>query len=233
MKVLLADDDRDLVDLLRYTFQRAGYSVVTAFDGEMALRALKAEAPDLVVLDLMMPKRNGMEVLKDARRDGDVPIIVLTGLGDEDHVVSALELGADDYLVKPFRPRELRARAQSLLRRSTSDSTSQPKMALPLALGDIKLDPNAREVSVAGAATQLTRTEFDLLHYLMRNREVVLSASDIIAAVWGYEADENDEVVKVAISRLRRKIEHDPSNPRYIVTVHGVGYKFQSKETDM
>ena len=229
MKVLLADDDRDLVDLLRYTFQKTGYQVVMAFDGDMALRALKTEEPDLVVLDLMMPKRNGMEVLKEARRDGNVPIIMLTALGDEDHVVGALELGADDYLVKPFRPRELRARAQCLLRRSRP-AYHDHSTAISITVGAIKLDPNAREVRVAGEPVQLTRTEFDLLHQLMRHRDRVFSASELIESVWGYEADENDDVVKVNISRLRRKIEADPAEPRYIVTIHGVGYKFQSKE---
>lgn len=228
MKVLLVDDDRDLVDLLSYTFQKTGYNVVTAFDGDMALNVLKSEVPDLMVLDLMMPKRDGMQVLKEARRDGDLPIIMLTALGDEDHVVGALELGADDYLVKPFRPRELRARAQSLLRRSRQSRATQ-NSPVSLVIGDIKLDPNAREVTVAGELIQLTRTEFDLLYQLMRNRDCVIRSTDLIAHVWGYDADENDDVVKVNISRLRRKIEPDPAMPRYIVTAHGVGYKFQSK----
>ncbi|MBI5651849.1 MAG: response regulator transcription factor [Chloroflexi bacterium] len=231
MKILVADDDRDLVDLLRYTFQRDGYAVALAYDGEMAVRAAQSECPDLVVLDLMMPKRNGMEVLGEIRRHGNTPVIMLTALGDEEHIVNALEIGADDYLVKPFRPRELRARTQALLRRSRSAGKVQEKSAVPLTFGEVKLDPGSRSVTIADRSLQLTRTEFDLLHYLMLNRDMVVSASDIIGAVWGYDADENDEVVKVNVSRLRRKLEQDPANPRYVINVHGVGYKFQSKES--
>ncbi len=228
MKILLADDDRDLIDLLRYAFQRDGHSVVMAFDGEAALRMIQSESPDLVVLDLMMPKRDGMQVLKELRRSKNVPVIMLTALGDEDHVVDALQLGADDYLVKPFRPRELRARAQALLRRSRDPLTSS-KPAQPIEVGDVALDPGTRQVSVQGRPAQLSRTEFSLLHYLMLNRNVIVSPSDIIANVWGYEADENDQVVKVTVSRLRRKLETDPSNPQYIVNVPGVGYKFHDE----
>jgi two-component system response regulator VicR len=226
MKVLLADDDRDLIDLLRYSFQRDGYSVFMAFDGEAALRMIQSEVPDLVILDLMMPKRNGMEVLKEMRRSCTAPVIVLTALGDEGHVVDALQYGADDYMVKPFRPRELRARAQSLLRRSRNSTTASLKSALPIVIGAVALNPRTREISVDGHPVQLSPTEFSLLHYLMLNRNVVISPSDIIANVWGYEADQNAEVVKVTVSRLRRKIENDPANPRYVINVPGVGYRF-------
>jgi two-component system response regulator VicR len=226
-KILLADDDRDLVDILRYTFQRDGYSVLLAFDGEMALRMLQSESLDLVVLDLMMPKRNGMEVLREMRLSSNVPVIVLTALGDEDHVVDALQLGADDYLLKPFRPRELRARAAALLRRSRSQPKPRDKSLQPIELGNVMLNPNTRQVTVAGQPVQLSRTEFSLLHYLMVNRNIALALSDIMANVWGYDANENDEVVKVTVSRLRRKMEADPAHPRYIVNVPGVGYMFQ------
>jgi DNA-binding response OmpR family regulator len=226
-KILLADDDRDLVDILRYTFQRDGYSVLLAFDGEMALRMLQSESLDLVVLDLMMPKRNGMEVLREMRLSSNVPVIVLTALGDEDHVVDALQLGADDYLLKPFRPRELRARAAALLRRSRSQPKPRDKSLQPIELGNVMLNPNTRQVTVAGQPVQLSRTEFSLLHYLMVNRNIALALSDIMANVWGYDANDNDEVVKVTVSRLRRKTEADPAHPRYIVNVPGVGYMFQ------
>ena len=226
-KILLADDDRDLVDILRYTFQRDGYSVLLAFDGEMALRMLQSESLDLVVLDLMMPKRNGMEVLREMRLSSNVPVIVLTALGDEDHVVDALQLGADDYLLKPFRPRELRARAAALLRRSRSQPKPRDKSLQPIELGNVMLNPNTRQVTVAGQPVQLSRTEFSLLHYLMVNRNIALALSDIMANVWGYDANDNDEVVKVTVSRLRRKMEADPAQPRYIVNVPGVGYMFQ------
>lgn len=230
MKILLVDDDRDLIDLLRYSFQRDGYAVVMAFDGDAAVRLAQTESPDLVVLDLMMPKRNGLQVLKELRRSSDVPVIMLTALGDEDHVVEALQLGADDYLVKPFRPRELGARAQALLRRSRNRSLQRKRIPLPIRIGDVSLDPGTRHVTVGDRPVQLSRTEFSLLHYLMLNHNLTLGLSDIIANVWGYAADENAEVVKVTVSRLRRKIEHDPANPRYITNVPGVGYRFQFDE---
>jgi DNA-binding response OmpR family regulator len=230
MKVLLADDDRDLVDLLRYAFQRDGYAVITAFDGEAALRVLQSESPDLVILDLMMPKRNGIEVLREIRRHANMPVIMLTALGDEEHVVNALQIGADDYLVKPFRPRELMARAQALLRRSRDHADAQERGSQPLSLGGVTLDSGAREVTAGGRPVQLTRTEFELLHYLMLNHDMVVRLSDIVANVWGYDAEGNEELVKVAISRLRRKLEKDSACPRCIVNVQGVGYKFQSKD---
>ncbi len=229
MKVLLVDDDRDLVDLLRYSFQRDGYKVVMAFDGEAATHVFELESPDLVVLDLMMPKRSGMEVLKRIREESEVPVIVLTGVGDEDHLVNALEFGADDYLVKPFRPRELRARARALLRRNKTRVESHVKPTKPLVIGALTLDPLARQVSMGDKFLQLTSKEFALLHYLMLNRDVVLKVSDIMANVWGYDSASNDEVLKVTVYRLRHKIETDPAHPQYIVNVPGQGYTFRYK----
>jgi two-component system response regulator VicR len=231
-KILLVDDDRDLVDMLRYIFQREGYTIITAYDGEVALRAFKAESPDLIVLDLSMPKRSGFQVLQEIRRMSKVPVIVLTCLGDEDHLVTALEGGADDYLAKPFRPRELKARTSALLRRAQHGKESRDKALKPLLLGDISLNAKTTDVFVAGRVVKLTRTEFALLQYLMVNYDIVLSQSDIIANVWGFDAEGNDDLVRVTISRLRRKIEPDPTSPRYIVTVPGVGYRFIFKHQD-
>lgn len=227
-KILFVDDDRDLVGILRYTFQRDGYSVVTAFDGEAGLRAIKAEIPDIVVLDLMMPRRSGIEVLEEMRQFKNVPVIVLTALGDEENVVSALGLGADDYVVKPFRPRELKARVQALVRRSRGKIEAQDALTAPLDLAGVKLNPVSHEVIVGNRPVSLTRTEFALLQYLMANHDAVIAVPEIVASVWGYEAEESDEVVKVTVSRLRRKIEPDPAKPRYIINLPGVGYKFQS-----
>jgi DNA-binding response OmpR family regulator len=225
MKILLADDDRDLVDMLRYVFQRDGYSVFTAFDGDATLRAFQAESPDLIVLDLLMPKKSGLEVLTEIRRVSKVPIIVLTSLGDEENTVNALDGGADDYLAKPFRPRELRARVKSQLRRGLNQTEGDEKPK-PLLIGDIQINARTQEVSVSGRFVKLTPTEFALLQHLMVNYDQVLGSSDLIANVWGYDAEGNEELVRVTISRLRRKIEPDPSSPRYIVTVPGVGYRF-------
>jgi DNA-binding response OmpR family regulator len=227
-KILLVDDDRDLVGILRYAFQKDGYTVVAAYDGEAGLRAIKAEAPDIVLLDLMMPHASGMEVLEGLRRFKKVPVIVLTALGDEDNVVSALELGADDYVVKPFRPRELKARVQALARRGQSKADGNEALSVPLVHGGVRLDPRSHEVAVDARPVPLTRTEFALLQYLMTNHDTVIRVPEIVDNVWGYEGEESDEVVKVTILRLRRKLEPDPANPRYIINVPGMGYKFQS-----
>ncbi len=228
-RVLLVDDDRDLVGVLRYTFQRDGYAVSTAFDGDDALRAIQTDSPDLVVLDMRMPRRRGMDVLREMSSYKNLPVIVLTALGDEDNIVNALALGADDYVVKPFRPRELRARARALLRRSRGKVEAKDQPAPTLALGDVTLDPATRDVRVLNRPVQLTRTEFALLHYLMNKHDTVVGIPDIVGSVWGYDAEENDEVVKVTVSRLRRKLEPDPANPRYVLNVPGAGYKFQTR----
>lgn len=227
-QVLLVDDDRDLVDLLRYAFQRDGYTVAAAYDGEAGVRAFQANAPDLIILDMTMPRRTGMEALRDIRSTSQVPVIVLSALGDEDHVVTALQIGADDYITKPFRPRELMARAHSLLRRSADQPGDSGKNTQTLLLGNVSLDPAKHEVKIAGAPVPLSRMEFSLLQYLMINANVTLSVSNIITNVWGYAADENEEVVKVTISRLRKKIEPEVASPRLILNVPGVGYRFEA-----
>lgn len=228
LKILLADDDRDLVQVLVYAFEREGFAVTTALDGDAAVARAEAESPDLIVLDLMMPKRSGMAALGALRKFSATPILVLTALSDEDQVVRALELGADDYLVKPFRTRELKARIHALLRRTQGTRGADKQGPRQLVTGSVRLDLDAYLVSANGQTSHLTRTEFGLLHYLMLNHDRVMSVPEIIANVWGYDAEENDKVVKVFVSRLRRKIEPDPSNPRTIVNVPGLGYKFQS-----
>lgn len=229
MKVLVADDDRELVELLDYALKRDGHRVVSAYDGLTALQLIQMEKPDLVLLDVNMPKQDGLEVLRELRRRSKVPVLVLTVRTDEDSVVTALELGADDYVYKPFRPRELRARVRSLLRRHQGWSEMNMAVTEKLLFGDICLDPLSRQVSVRGEAVKLTPTEFSLLHFLMLNRDGVVRPSSIVANVWGYDADETDDVVRVFVSRLRRKIERDPSNPRSIVNVPGFGYMFQAE----
>lgn len=230
MKLLLADDDRELVELLRYAFNRDGHRMITAYDGATALQLFQVERPDLVLLDVNMPKRSGVEVLREIRRRSKVPVLMLTVQADEDSVVNALEYGADDYVTKPFRPRELRARVRALSRRRQDWPESNGHHMEKIAFGDIQLDPVPREVRVRGEQVKLTPTEFSLLHFLMLNHNVVVRPSSIMANVWGYDADETDDVVRVCISRLRRKIELDPSNPRCLVNVSGVGYKFQTPE---
>ncbi len=232
MKILVADDDHDLVDLIRYGFHREGYSVVTSFDGETTLRVFQAENPDLIVLDMLMPKRSGLEVLQEIRKKTDVPILVLSAQRDEDYIVNALYKGADDYMVKPFGPRELRARTRALIRRTLEQSNKRTMQGLPLQLGHITLNPQTREVYANNKKIHLTRTEFALLMHLMVNHDAVVSFDDLLANVWGYDGEQNYQVVKVTISRLRRKLDDDSSAPRYIINVQGTGYLFRSMHAD-
>jgi DNA-binding response OmpR family regulator len=201
MKIMLVDDDRDLADLLRYAFRRQGYEVALAFDGEHALRTFEAEAPDLVILDLNMPKLDGLNALKEIRRKSRIPILILTACGDEDKVIVALDSGADDFMVKPFRPGELRARVRALLRRA------------PREQGDVQ---------------PLTGKEFALIYYLMSNKGIALKASDIVDRVWGFESLDSEEVLKVTIYRLRKKLESEPGHPLHILTIPGYGYMFEA-----
>jgi two-component system response regulator VicR len=228
MKILVADDDRDLVDLIRYSFHREGYSVVTSFDGEMTLRVFQLENPDLVVLDMVMPKRSGLEVLQEIREKTDVPILVLSAQREEDQIVNALYKGADDYMIKPFGQRELRARAKALIRRTLKDTNRRTMQGAPLQMGEITLHPQTREVFGNNKKIHLTRTEFALLMHLMVNHDVVVTFDDLLSNVWGYDGEQNYQVVKVTISRLRRKLADNPSAPRYIVNVPGTGYIFRS-----
>lgn len=228
MKVLIADDDRELVELLGYVLKRDGYRILSAYDGLTALQLVQTESPDLALLDVYMPKRNGLEVLKEIRIRSKMPVLMLTVQSDEDNVVAALEFGADDYVFKPFRPRELRARVHALARRREGWSGLTAPRIQKLELGEITMDPVTHEVCVRGEPVKLTPTEFALLHFLMLNRDSVVRPSSIMADVWGYDADQTDDVVRVFISRLRRKIEKDAGTPRFIVNVPGFGYKFSS-----
>jgi len=223
-KILIVDDDPDLIDWLGYSLRRLGYTVLTAPNGPTALRLFQAEAPDIVVLDMIMPEMSGIEVLCAIRRQSQTPVVLLSSAADEDHVVEGLSNGADDYVVKPFRPRELKARFDALLRRSNDLARTRAKSLRPLAFGDLRLDPRAREVTVSGTPILLTPTEFEVLEYLLVNQGTVLHLNDILVNVWGYDADQQEDVVRLAISRLRRKIEPDPAHPRYIFTVPGHGY---------
>lgn len=227
MKILVADDDRDLVDLIRYRLHREGHTVFTAFDGESTVRTFQIEKPDLVILDLLMPKNGGMEVLEEIREHADIPILILSALRDEDHIVNALYKGADDYLMKPFGPRELSARVRALLRRTVQREERAQRPTKPLVLGQITLDPQMRQAYVKGQKVRTTRTEFELLKHLMINHHTVVTFQDLLSSVWGYDGEQNAEVVKVTIWRLRQKLERDADTPRYIISVAGIGYRFQ------
>ena len=204
--------------------RRDGYHVQTAVDGATARRLLDDFKPDLVVLDVMLPSLSGFEVLSEIRRNGDLPVILLTARAEEADRVAGLELGADDYVVKPFSPRELVARVRSVLRRSTPRPVSGP-----IEFDGVEVDVGRRVAIVSGIPVELTAKEFDLLAFLVGHARQVFSRSDLLERVWGSSAEWQDPAtVTVHIRRIRMKIERDPQNPRWLQTVWGVGYRFGS-----
>ncbi len=228
MRLLVADDDREVLDLVHYTFMPDGFTILAAEDGDKALKLVATQSPDLVLIDHGLPGEAGVALLGELRRRTNVPIIMLTTAHDDDQLVNALQLGADDCLAKPLRPRVLRARVHALLRLfQSANATFDAKR--PIELGGIVLEPRTRRVTVDGQTVHLSRTEFALLECLMRNHGNVVRLPQLVSNVWGYEGNDNENVVKVAISRLRRKIESDPGVPRYIVNVPGVGYMFHEQ----
>lgn len=222
-RILVVDDDPTISDVVTRYLQSDGYDVQVAFDGEEALEHARAFYPDLVVLDLMLPKLDGLEVCRLLRSQGSVPIIMLTAKGDEMDRLVGLNLGADDYIAKPFSPRELVARVKAVLRRSASipgiDEDS-------LRIDGLYINPRTRQVSVGGQDVDLTAKEFDLLHFLAMHPRQVFSREQLLNDVWDYLYAGDTSTVTVHIRRLREKIEADPTRPRYILTVWGVGYKF-------
>lgn len=228
--VLIVEDEASLVATIAYNLRRNGYEVVTASDGEAAL-AVAAQTPDLVLLDLMLPKIDGLEVCRRLRERSGVPIIMLTARGDEVDRVVGLELGADDYLTKPFSMRELMARVKALLRRRELVEADLARrvasMNVPvLRADDLEIDIAGHRASRAGLPLHLTPKEFDLLALLVRHRGQVFSAERVFESVWGYEATGDTRTVAVHIRSLREKVEEQPSQPTLIETVRGVGYRF-------
>ncbi|MBE7471491.1 MAG: DNA-binding response regulator [Anaerolineae bacterium] len=223
MKALVVDDDRVLADLVTFSLRREGFEVIQAYEGEMALRRWAEEQPDLIILDLNMPKLDGFAVCRRIREESDIPIILLTVRGEEDDIVRGLGTGADDYIVKPFSPRQLVARAQAVLRRA--GKTPAPAIRQ---VGELTLDPSRREVRLGqGKIISLTPLESRLLDYLMLNAGQVLTIEALISHVWGAEGGDRD-MLRQLVRRLRGKIEPDPTRPVYIETVAGLGYGFIS-----
>lgn len=219
MKALVVDDDRVLADLVAFALRREGFDVIQAHDGEAALRRWAEEQPDLLILDVNLPKLDGFAVCRAIRTQADTPIILLTVRGDEDDVVRGLELGADDYIAKPFSPRQLVARTQAVLRRAGKAPTPAIRQ-----VGRLTLDPARREARLGeGDAVSLTPLETRLLDYLMANAGRVLTTENIIDHVWGPEGGDRD-MVRQLIRRLRTKIEPDPARPTIIETIAGLGY---------
>lgn len=222
MKILIVDDDRTLSDLVAFTLRREGFETLQAKDGEIALQRWREDSPDLILLDVNLPRRNGFEVCQAIRQQQDnVPIIMLTVRGEEDDLVTALGMGADDYIHKPFSPRQLVARVQALLRRAGKSHPMTIRQA-----GSVVLDVNRREVRIGeGMPTALTALESRLLDYLMANAGQILPNEVIINHVWGPDGGDRD-MLRQLVRRVRSKIEPDAANPTYIETVPGLGYGF-------
>jgi len=228
-KILVVDDEASIRRILETRLSMIGYDVVTAADGEEAIATFNENHPDLVVLDVMMPKLDGYGVCQELRKESDIPIIMLTALGDVADRITGLELGADDYVVKPFSPKELEARIRSVLRRVDKEGLSGIPSSGVIQIGSIKIDTNRRQVYKGDERIRLTGMEFSLLELMVGRSGEAFSRSEILQEVWGYtpERHVDTRVVDVHISRLRAKLEDDPSNPELILTARGTGYMFQ------
>jgi DNA-binding response OmpR family regulator len=224
MKIMVVDDDRDMVDMLSYWLKGHGYDVVRAFDGEQAIKRWRETLPDLVILDIQMPKLDGFEVCRQMRTETNSMVLMLTSHDHEDHEVRGLELGADDYLRKPFSPRQLLARIKALMRRSNSPRGATNSSAVKV--GPMTLDAMRHEVTRDGLKIRLTPTESRLLHLLISHTGQVLTTDMIIERVWGYDESGDSGLVKTHIRHIRQKVEPDPNSPQFIMTVPGVGYTF-------
>ena len=229
-RILVVDDDENLRRLVAAYLESEGYQVSEAADGQSALTRLEVEEPQLVVLDLMLPGIPGLDVARRIRDKGKTSILMLTARGSEDDVLQGFEAGADDYLVKPFSPKVLVARVKAVLRRSGAEIHDGEGDLLDL--GGISVDPKAREVRVEGRAVELTGTEFELLRVLSEHPGWVYSREELLESVWGYSYLGDSRLVDVHIANLRKKIGDDPSDPHFIRTVRGVGYKFQPVTLD-
>jgi len=234
-RILVVDDEPSITKLVSFNLEKAGYDVDTAADGQAALEKVQDIQPDLIVLDLMLPKVDGLEVCKRLRQENNhIPVIMLTAKDEELDRVSGLELGADDYVTKPFSPRELVARVKAVLRRSAiKDALEQADAKQkPLVIGDLVIDVEGYESYVQGKRLELTPKEFELLVYMATHRGRVLSRDQLLNAVWNYDFVGDSRIVDVHVSHLRDKIEPDTRRPLYIKTVRGIGYKFEGpKET--
>ncbi len=223
MKVLVVDDEIPILDAVAYNLRKEGFQPLTAEDAEQCMRLAKSEKPELIILDVMLPSASGFDICKRIRSESHTPIIMLTARADETDRVVGLELGADDYVTKPFSMRELMARVKTVLRRSNAITGNIEEV---IDIGGIHIDSNRYEVSVNGNPVSLSPKEFDLLKFLARHPGQVFTRQSLLDSVWGPAAFVEDRTVDVHIRWLREKIEADPSQPRHLMTVRGIGYKF-------
>jgi len=223
-RILIVDDELSILKFLRSNLEDRGYTAISATNGEEALHIIERELPDLIILDVMMPKMDGFEVCRQLREWSQIPIIMLSARGDEKDKVKCLDLGADDYIVKPFGANELMARVSAVLRRTRTAGISTTKSSITS--GDLVINFAKRQVTRAGTEVKLTPTEYSLLQELAVNSGKVLTHTHLLNRVWGSEYKDEREYLHVFVRRLRSKLESDPNHPRYILNVSGVGYQF-------
>ncbi|MBQ6371658.1 MAG: response regulator transcription factor [Oscillospiraceae bacterium] len=229
MKILVVDDEKLLVKGIKFNLENEGYTVDSCFDGETAVQMARENGYDLIILDLMMPKKDGLAACQEIRMFSTVPIIMLTARSEDSDLLMGFESGADDYITKPFKILELKARVRALLRRAGISSASQPENAASpsvMTKGPLKVDTERRSVMKDGAPIDLTLKEFDLLAFLMKNPGRIYSRDKLLELVWDYDYMGDTRTVDVHIRRLREKLERDPANPEFIITKWGVGYYF-------
>lgn len=229
-RILVVDDEPRMIGFIRMNLELEGHQVLEAHNGLEALEAVRTKLPDIVLLDVMMPELDGFETLRMLREFSDIPVIMLTAKGEENDRVYGLELGADDYITKPFGPRELSSRIKAVLRRYQSSSTSPDEAVLKID-DRLSVDFNRREVIVNGEPVKLRPTEYRLLYHLIQNAGWTVPHDQLLAKVWGYEYRDEAHYVRLYVNYLREKIEEDPSNPKYILTERGVGYRFVDYKT--
>jgi len=229
-KILAVDDEQRMVRFIQLNLEQDGFEVVTAYNGKEALEQVRTQLPDLILLDIMMPDINGFDVLKKIREVNNVPVIMLTAKGEEDDRIQGLELGADDYITKPFSPRELVSRIRAVLRRTKAFKEDQ---ADQIKVDDrLTIDFSRREVWVEGKKVDLRPTEYRLLYHLVQNAGWVNTHEQLLSKVWGFEYQDEPHYVRLYVNYLRKKLEKDPSNPKYILTERGVGYRFVDYRRD-
>ncbi|MBE7027953.1 MAG: response regulator transcription factor [Ruminococcaceae bacterium] len=224
--ILIVDDEKPIVDILKFNLEKEGFKVIYAHDGEMGLKHACEENPDLILLDIMLPKMDGFDVCKKVREKSNVPIIMITAREEEVDKVLGLELGADDYITKPFSVRELLARVKANIRRFAADIPKDESGEIIVAAEDFLINTTKYEVTKNGVALDLTLREYELLKFLVTQPNRIFSREALLSSVWGYEFYGDVRTVDVTVRRLREKVEEDSSNPRYILTKRGVGYYF-------
>lgn len=232
-KILVVDDEKPISDIIKFNMTREGYEVVTAFDGREALAVFEAEFPDIVILDLMLPEMDGLEVARNIRKTSNVPIIILSAKDSEFDKVIGLEIGADDYVTKPFSNRELQARVKALLRRSELSETQIEMETIEsseVVIGELVIVPSAFVAKKHGKELELTHREFELLYHLATHLGQVMTREHLLETVWGYDYFGDVRTVDVTVRRLREKIEDIPSRPEYILTRRGVGYYIKGND---